>query len=343
MKTAVSLRHIFQSPPGYVWCSVDYSSMEHVIAGALSRDPNIARIYQLQYQYERGLIPKLLDPEGNEYEDPQCDPHIVAASNFDEELKELLENEPWLCNKSHPLVKENRPKGKTLNYRVIYLGGAEGIATQLGVTTEEAERLLNQYFGYPNGFYRLKEWLDVTVEIIKRLRHSRTPLGRVINCFEENAKGLDDINTLARRGVNATIQGCGADATKLAVNSLVLRTFNKLSEENKDLVQNRLPRLTNVSHDELNAIVPGYVKLEFTLNKKGLMQASTVLSEKYYSDKVVPEGCVGTELQEFRLAQQYSSLIRQEMEEALLHIFRDVIQSDMPARAEEALSTFWLH
>lgn len=343
MKTAVSLRHIFQAPKGFVWCSVDYSAMEHVIAGVLSRDENIANIYRLQYQYENGLIDKPLDPEGREYEDPKCDPHIVAASNFDAELKDLLETQPWLCNKSHPLIKLNRPKGKTLNYRVIYLGSAEGIANQLEVTTKEAEQLLNQYFGYPNGFYKLKEWLDVTVEIIKRVRYSRTPMGRVINCFEENAKGLDDINTAARRGVNATIQGCGADTTKLAVNNLVLKAFNQMSKQYQELLVDRLPRITNVSHDEINAIVPGFIKLEFKPNKKGLMQPVTVLDENQYSKTVIPQGCKGSELEEFRMAKAFSQLIKQEMEKALLYMFEDILQFNMPAKAEEALSTFWLH
>lgn len=344
MKTSISLRHIFQAPKGYVWVSADYTAMESYIAAACSKDEVLANIYRLQHQYDTGELPKPLDPNGNEYEDPRCDPHIVAASNFHPELKRMFVEEPWLCVKSHPLIKEYRPKGKTLNYRVIFLGSAEGIAEQLNITVDEAVDLLDKYFNYPNGFWKLKEWLDVNVEIVKRTRTARTPMGRFINCFETNAKGLADINTAARKGINTQIQGCGADATKLATNNITLRQFPKMSQQWKHLLDGRAPRVTNISHDEINAIVPGFVKIQFVPSPhNGLCEPKTVMDIEQYSDTELAPNGLGTEREQFQMALDYGNLIKQEMEQSLNYIFEEKLFFKLPAKVEVEWSQFWKH
>jgi len=346
MKTNISLRHIFQAPKGYTWVSADYSAMESYIAAACSQDEVLANIYRLQHKYETGEIPKPIDPNGKEYEDPKCDSHIVAASNFHPDLKKLYEETPWLCNKSHPLVKEFRPKGKTLNFRVIFLGSAEGIAQQLNISVEDSQDLLDKYFSYPNGFWKLKEWLDVNVEIIKRTRTSYTPMGRIINCFETNAKGLGDINTAARKGINAKIQGCGSDATKLAFVNLTLDKFESLNQKYKHLLKNnRKAEICNLSHDEINVIVPGFIKLDFISDKKDpdFKLPKTVLDKSRYSTSNIPNGCIGTELEEFEMALDYGTVVKQEMENSLNYIFEQKLNFELPSKVEVEWSQFWKH
>jgi len=343
MKTSISLRHIFQAPKGYVWVSADYSAMESYIVAACSKDQNLLNVYQLQHKYDTGELSKPKDPDGNEYEDPNGDPHIVAASNFHPEIQRMLKEEPWLCTKSHPLIKEYRPKGKTLNYRVIYLGGADGIAEQLNITVNEAEQILEKYFSYPNGFWKLKEWLDVNVEIVKRTRTSQTPMGRIINCFETNAKGLADINTAARKGINSQIQGCGADATKIAFNNIVLRKFEILNKKYEHLLNKRKPAITNLSHDEINAIVPGFLKLEFPENKNGINTPISIMNIENYSNSKQSKYGIGTELEEFQMSLDYGNLIKEEMENSLYYIFKEKLKVDLPAKVEVEWSQFWKH
>lgn len=88
-------------------------------AAALSKDQNITAVYLMEQEYATGLRAMPVDPDGKPFEDPACDLHIKASLGMHPEVKRLFYDEPWLCNKKHPIVGEFRQKGKILNYQFI--------------------------------------------------------------------------------------------------------------------------------------------------------------------------------------------------------------------------------
>ena len=55
------------------------------------------------------------------------------------------------------VTEKLRANGKTLNFAVVYGSGADNIATMLGVTKEEAQQMLDDYF---EAFSGLRGWMD---------------------------------------------------------------------------------------------------------------------------------------------------------------------------------------
>lgn len=176
----ITLRHAFVSSPGYLWASSDYQQQEGTNVAAVCGDPNMGKIFKLKKAYEDKLIPKPKDPNGNEYTDPNTCIHIIAASNISSEVKRLLKDEPWLCNaEASSVVKKYRKLGKIYNFGLIYLATARTLAEQTGTTLEEAEKNLEAYFSYPDGFWKLGIWLKSQAAVGCERRWIRT----VVNDF----------------------------------------------------------------------------------------------------------------------------------------------------------------
>ncbi len=325
--------HCFEAN-GFVVHNCDFSGQEARLAAALSKDKKMGDVYILEDKYIKGIIPKPKDPEGNTYEDPQTDLHVISATALSSEVRDLVENKPWLANKNNPLVAEYRNKGKTLSYGLIYGSSAAGIAEQLNSTPEEAEALINKYYGYPDGFYDLDKWIKVNGNLAMKCRWVKTPTGRFIYINESNAKGLEDKGTAGRKAVNSIIQSLGTDMLKLSLPKLELK-WQELNKRYKELLKGREPKLTNLSHDEGNAAVPGYIEVILVNNKDGtLKEFKSILDEDYYE---------GIKKEEFKMALDYGNAIKQSMEEAEDFIFQDILNSNIPSRADLSLSKYWLH
>jgi DNA polymerase I-like protein with 3'-5' exonuclease and polymerase domains len=133
------------------------------------------------------------------------------------------------------LTEKDRAKGKTLNFAIVYGSGAQAIGEALGITTEEAEALLAQYF---ETFSGLKTWMDARVIEGQTTWEVSTMFGRRFHIWEyneydrllERASRLSgderkDIEKWARnmrsKGdrmcVNAPVQGGAADYLKLGM------------------------------------------------------------------------------------------------------------------------------
>ncbi|MFO0089375.1 MAG: DNA polymerase [bacterium] len=324
MELTINSRFFLQPARDYVWCSHDYSGQELRLSGALSGDKEIHRIYILEEEYELGRLSKPLDPDGKEYDDPNVDQHLVAAKYIEPEVARRFLNEPWLVDKKDPVVKAARQKGKIFNFKVIYGGSAASMASDLGCSNEEAEKLLRKYF---NGFSGLYEWIQVESQIAARTRWIKSALGRHIQVNEDNAKGIGGRGTMMRKAVNAIIQGSGADMTKLAL-PLMRRAFNQLEERYAPQLRGRTANILNVSHDEVNFEAPGYIKWYYKGNA-----IHTVTDPDEYK---------GKELDEFMMARDFSNVGKKCMEDAERYLF-DKLGSNMPAKVEAEMSVYWKH
>ena len=128
-----------------------------------------------------------------------------------------------------------REKAKGLNYGLVYGMGAEGLASRLSVTVEEAGALIDRYFAaYP----KVDRWLHHAADIAIEEGRARTASGRLW-VFNLDPLNHEEHGQLRRVGKNAPIQGTASDIFKRAMTI----TANRLKGSDAFIV--------NSIHDEI--------------------------------------------------------------------------------------------
>ena len=138
------------------------------------------------------------------------DPHTITAQG--------------LYNKSE-ITQEQRQVGKTLNFSIIYGGGAKTIMMQLGVPFKEARRLLNAYHDTRPGIKILNEQIAQTL-------NSR---GYISNLYGRRLHVETE-----HKALNALIQGSAADLMR-----------DSVVKVDKFLAKNMASHIVNIVHDEI--------------------------------------------------------------------------------------------
>ena len=324
-KISMSMRHAFVAPQDYVWCSADFSSQEMRIAAALSRDEALLNIYFMERD-----SPYLTNPNtGEEYENPECDPHVMAARELYDYLKQV---DIWdLIKASKSPNKDGlipRQIGKILNFSLIYGATANKIAFNAKCSPKEAQKLIDRYFARHSN---LKIFLDNASELSKSCKYITNCVGRPIFVFETNAKGLSDGNSAARKGGNALVQSAAAEMTKLALVGID-RDMTRLNDKRRSLNSSaRVGRLGFPVHDECNAIIPGSCRMEVVPDSK---------REGHYIYKSLP---LDLDIADECLAYEYQEIIVKHMEKAMTDILSPLIGKPFPPKATAAISKYWDH
>lgn len=133
------------------------------------------------------------------------------------------------------VTSEQRSFAKRLNFGVVYGIGAPRFAMMTGVSTEQAEAMMRNYF---RTYSRLDAWLKGAGNRAVRDKQTRTASGRLIK-FRFDEKDNRQIAGTKRNGTNAPIQGSSADILKRALRLL----HDELKETSACIV--------NVIHDEI--------------------------------------------------------------------------------------------
>jgi len=160
----------------------------------------------LAYYLARAIGDKSLANEIN----TGADPHRITAQG--------------LYNRSD-ISDEERQVGKTLNFSIIYGGGAPTIMRQLDVSFKEARRLLNAYHDTRPGIKTLNENIGQTLE-------SR---GYITSLYGRRLHILE-----AHKALNALIQGSAADLMR-----------DSVVRVNTMLYDNYASHIVNIVHDEI--------------------------------------------------------------------------------------------
>lgn len=196
-------RGCVQAPPGRKLLIADYAQIELRVMAELSTDANFV------HDFNGGL-----------------DMHSTGASRFFRVPYEEVS-------------KELRQKAKSVNFLVIYGGGAFTLANRLKCSEQEAEELLRAYFqAYPGN----KEFMDKAAKQATQRGYARTMYGRLIAFDVQKAKREDNwrlLNAFGRNGINAPIQGTSADMLKRALHLLGERLHGTST------------RIVNIVHDEI--------------------------------------------------------------------------------------------
>jgi DNA polymerase-1 len=218
-------RECFRPDPGFVFVSIDYSQQEYRLAGAISGDKRIINAYKMG-----------------------SDMHTATAQ---------------VLFKKDKVTKDERSRGKTVNFAILYGSTEFGLKKNLNISENEAKQIIDEFW---KGYKYLSSFMEYAGEKIMELGFSSTPLGRrrysVVRPVFMNSYELDRWKArVLREGRNHIIQGGGADILKLAM--------LRISKENP--YGDKL-RLCLQIHDELVFQIHESIKEEGALFAKKIME-----------------------------------------------------------------------
>ena len=140
---------------------------------------------------------------------------------------------------------EHRRKIKAMSYGLAYGLSTYGLSQQLGVSTEEAQQLSDDYFAR---FGRVRDFLQRTVEEARKTGYTETIMGRRRYFPDLTSDNRQRREMAERAALNAPIQGSAADIMKTAM----LRVDRELRAQGLD------SRVLLQVHDELVCeVAPG--------------------------------------------------------------------------------------
>jgi DNA polymerase-1 len=172
------IRAAFVPEPGWVLLSADYSQIELRLLAHFSGDPVLVEAFRR-----------------NE------DIHTRTAA-------EVFGVPP-------PMVTpEMRRDAKAVNFGIVYGQTAFGLAAQLGIPREEAERYIRGYFERYAG---VKRWIEQTTEQTRKTGYTVTLDGRRRPIPDIDSKNANARSFAERTAVNTPLQGTAADLIKRAM------------------------------------------------------------------------------------------------------------------------------
>ncbi len=197
------VRKAFIPYPGQLFFSADYSQIELRIMAHLSKDHN--------------LIDAFLQ---------DGDIHAATAAKiFKKKINEVTADE--------------RRKAKTANFGIIYGISAFGLSERMGVSRQEAKKLIDEYFAtYPG----VKAYMDESIAKAREHSYTETIFGRRLQLPDINSHNAIVRGYAERNAINAPIQGSAADIIKIAMIGIHKR-MKREGIQSKMILQ---------VHDELN-------------------------------------------------------------------------------------------
>jgi DNA polymerase-1 len=111
-----------------------------------------------------------------------------------------------------PVTKSQRRAAKTVNFSIIYGISSFGLASQLGVSRDDAKKIIDAYMA---GLPEIEKYIDDTKKFATKHACVYTPWGRRIELPEINNSRLKQY--ALRAAINAPIQGFEADLMRLAM------------------------------------------------------------------------------------------------------------------------------
>jgi DNA polymerase I len=196
------IRQAFIAPPGHVVMSADYSQIELRIMAHLSGDATLLRAFA-----------------------EDRDVHQATAA---EVLGKAID----------AVTSDERRSAKAVNFGLIYGMSAFGLAKQLGIGRNDAQKYVDLYFDrYPG----VKAFMDRTREQAREQGYVETVRGRRLYLPDIRSKNRALQQYAERSAINAPMQGTAADIIKLAM----------LRVEHECTVRQLPAKLIMQVHDEL--------------------------------------------------------------------------------------------
>ena len=204
IRTAVGrkVRAAFVADPGFVLLAADYSQIELRLLAHYSEDPLLVEAFRLGDDIHA----------------------LTATAVFGVPAEEQS--------------SEHRRRAKAINYGIVYGISGFGLSQQLGVSKEDAEKFISEYF---NRYQGVKAFIERTLEEVRQSGSVRTLFGRLRQIPDINSKDFNARGFAERTAINTPLQGTAADLIKLAM----IRIHRSLQEKQMQ------SRLILQVHDEL--------------------------------------------------------------------------------------------
>lgn len=222
------IRQAFVAPPGWCIVAADYSQIELRIMAHLSGDAGLLSAFAEDRDIHQA----------------------TAAEVFGTTLADVTANQ--------------RRSAKAINFGLIYGMSAFGLARQLGIGRNEAQKYVDLYFErYPG----VRRYMEQTRQQARDRGYVETVLGRRLYLNEISSRNHGLRQGAERAAINAPMQGTAADIIKRA-----------MIDVNRWLVDSRIDaRLIMQVHDELVFEVRREVQDEVIAKARTLMSGATSL------------------------------------------------------------------
>ena len=229
IKTALGreIRGAFIAEPGQVLISADYSQIEFRVLAHMADDPFLIESFAAGADFHQRTAEKIFGAA------TQRDPHQLRAT------------------------------AKMVNYALLYGKTAFTLAKDIGVTPQEAQAFIDQYFaGLPN----VRAFIDRTLEEARASGVVKTLFGRRRMVPDLNSRDFQRRAQAERYAVNLPIQGTAADILKLAM----IDVHNALAPHPE-------ARMILTVHDELLFEVPADRADDYAAIVRDRMQSAAKL------------------------------------------------------------------
>jgi len=215
---SIDLRRAVLAHPGYKILSVDYSGEELRVAANYSREPKWIE------EFTKG----------------SADLHTKTAQAVTGKEK---------------VTKQERKNAKTLNFHILYGGGAGGFAARAKIPYETSKKMISNYF---KEFSQLKRWIDKEAKASRARGYSLTALGRRRPLTEFYNSPDPKIAAKGDRcAINSAVQGLASDILKIALYKLWKWIHaNGLENDVRMLAPVHDEVFFEIKEDKLDALVP---------------------------------------------------------------------------------------
>ncbi len=224
-----AIRKAFIAPAGYKILSADYSQVELRIMAHLSQDPGLLKAFHEDKDIHRATASEVF--------------HVPLEKVTDEE----------------------RRNAKAINFGLMYGMSAFGLAKQLGIPREAAQKYIDEYF---NRYPGVKNHMERTRSMAHEQGYVETFAGRRLYLPDINARAMMRVKASERAAINGPLQGTAADIIKCAM--LAVQTWIKKEMPSVHLIMQ--------VHDELIFEVPAEVVSEASSKIAQLMMEASPLS-----------------------------------------------------------------
>jgi DNA polymerase I len=205
-KDKYKIRKAFESSPGNNLIVADYGQLELRILASITKCKSMIDAFAA----------------GGDF-------HSRTAMDMFPYIKEKLDSGECLLEWDYskgsppkPLLKDmfasERRKAKTLNFSIAYGKTAHGLSVDWGVTTEEAQQMLQAWYAARP---EVLLWQQETKDFAKVFGITRTIMGRYRQLpFGKDAAARKLFGQSQRASINTPIQGGAADIAMMAMNKI---------------------------------------------------------------------------------------------------------------------------
>jgi len=202
-KDTYQIRKAFQAREGNRLIVADYGQLELRLLASMTNCKSMIEAFEAGGDFHSRTALGMFDYIQKKVEDGDC----------------LLEWDYSNGEPPKPMLKDEfaseRRKAKTLNFSIAYGKTAHGLSKDWGVSTEEAQGMLQAWY---DSRPEVEKWQKETKKTVRKIGVTRTLMGRYRQLPEAMSGNKKLVGHAERASINTPIQGGAADVAMMAMN-----------------------------------------------------------------------------------------------------------------------------